>query len=119
MFLEANVEAQGFYEKGCFARLSGDMVVGGGEGEVAVRLPVFVWEARGGRGGGWRGIGLLRGRRGGEVEMEKRCFGLVNQLNTTRPTCSLVGRYILFESVVEEEAIPHTRSLSQLLPNGL
>lgn len=45
LFLEANLEATGFYEKGGFSRLSKDVVVSP-DGQEPVRIPVFVWEGK-------------------------------------------------------------------------
>lgn len=45
LYLEAVVEAVGFYEKEGFVRLSHDMVIGDGDGEETYRIPAFAWEA--------------------------------------------------------------------------
>jgi GNAT superfamily N-acetyltransferase len=43
LFLEANLEATGFYEKSGFSRLGKDLVVSP-DGQESIRIPVFVWE---------------------------------------------------------------------------
>ncbi|KAF2223526.1 acyl-CoA N-acyltransferase [Elsinoe ampelina] len=43
VYLESNLEATGFYEKGGFSRLGEDMVVDP-DGDEPFRIPVFVWE---------------------------------------------------------------------------
>lgn len=45
LFLESNLEATGFYEKGGFSRLSRDVVVSP-KGQEPIRIPVFVWEGK-------------------------------------------------------------------------
>ncbi|KAG8631624.1 hypothetical protein KVT40_000764 [Elsinoe batatas] len=49
MYLESNLEATGFYEKGGFSRLEEDMVVDV-DGDEPFRIPVFVWEGEERRG---------------------------------------------------------------------
>lgn len=51
LYLEANLEATGFYEKGGFSRLSRELVVSP-DGQESIRLPVFAWEGEG-REGRW------------------------------------------------------------------
>jgi GNAT superfamily N-acetyltransferase len=43
LYLEATLEATGFYEKLGFSRLNEDMVVSP-EGQEAIHIPIFVWE---------------------------------------------------------------------------
>jgi GNAT superfamily N-acetyltransferase len=43
LYLEANLEATGFYEKGGFSRLTPDLVIDPGKGN-AVHIPVYMWE---------------------------------------------------------------------------
>lgn len=45
LFLEATLEATGFYEKGGFSRLSKDVVVRPG-GQEPISIPMFVWKGR-------------------------------------------------------------------------
>lgn len=52
LYLEAVVEAVGFYEKAGFVRLSHDMVISS-ESEESYRIPAFAWEASLGGGIGW------------------------------------------------------------------
>lgn len=44
IFLEASVEAVGFYEKGGFSRMSRDFVVISPGSSEPFRMPIFVWE---------------------------------------------------------------------------
>lgn len=43
LYLEANLEATGFYEKGGFSRLSQELMISPG-GQEPIRLPRYVWE---------------------------------------------------------------------------
>jgi hypothetical protein len=45
LFLEATLEATGFYEKSGFSRLSKDLVVSP-DGQEPMRIPVCVWEGK-------------------------------------------------------------------------
>ena len=45
LFLEATLEATGFYEKGGFSRLSNDVVISP-EGQDPICIPAFVWEGK-------------------------------------------------------------------------
>lgn len=51
LYLESNLEAIRFYEKGGFSRLGEDMVLDF-DNEDPIRIPVFVWEGKG-REGRW------------------------------------------------------------------
>jgi GNAT superfamily N-acetyltransferase len=45
LFLEATLEATGFYEKGGFSRLSKELVISPA-GQEPIRIPMFVWEGK-------------------------------------------------------------------------
>lgn len=45
LYLEATLEATGFYEKGGFSRLSKDLIISP-KGQEPIHLPIFVWEGK-------------------------------------------------------------------------